>query len=551
MNKRLMTVFLILTIIPVGLLGLLAVYGYRVGEDRHQRRIEALGIERLKTINLQVEQYFHNLETELLKLPRFLESTITVEAETEEVNRGNLTRTDIEKIRNMTRNSYIFRQFFILGEHNTLLYPSKDIPLSEAEQDFLLRTKEIGISRGMFIGGERENMGTTSDASSVPSASADIPTAPKQGFREYGWYTWYLGEGINFIFWRRYENNILGIELNRMAVISDIIRSLPSTDPEAKDQFRVVLKDISGNELYIWGSYNPKGDSETVSMSAANPLSSWKLEYYLPVGTEEGNISRVLPIFGIVSFLVLIIIGLAVYLYRESTREIREAYQKVSFVNQVSHELKTPLTNIRMYAELLENSVPESNKKGIQYIEVISAESKRLSRLISNVLTFAKDQRKAVHFTPTEEILDKIVRDVVENFRPSLEEKSIMPVLDLDAHAKVMLDKAIVEQIVSNLISNVEKYASEGKYLGITTRQTAGTSTIFVSDNGPGIPRKFRERIFVPFYRISNRNTDGIAGTGIGLSIVRSLAKLHSGSAAVAPSNSGTTIKIVLSTPAK
>ncbi len=362
---------------------------------------------------------------------------------------------------------------------------------------------------------------------------------------------------------------IAGIELNRMAVISGVIRGLPATDPEGGDRFRVVLKDVGNNEVYIWGSYVPDdgtdGVSPTATSSVVPPLASWRLEYYLPPGTEQAAAGRIVPIFGVIGFVSLAIIGLAVYFYRESTREVRDAYKKVSFVNQVSHELKTPLTNIRMYAELLENRLPEEDEKGRSYLDIVISESRRLGRLIGNVLTFAREGRNGVTFSPSAEVPDRIVKAVVGNFHASLESKRIHVELDLHAGTTVMIDRDITEQILSNLIGNVEKYAASGGCLGIQTKQFGQTAESFtteitVVDKGPGIPKGLREKVFSPFFRISSKSTDGISGTGIGLSIVRSLAKKHGGSAAVLGgkpagrdrnrvAETGTAVRVMLRTP--
>ena len=99
---------------------------------------------------------------------------------------------------------------------------------------------------------------------------------------------------------------------------------------------------------------------------------------------------------------------------------MRDAAQRVSFVNQVSHELKTPLTNIRMYAELAEEKVPEGEGDGARRcLGIVVSESQRLSRLIGNVLTFAKS--KIQQANPTENIPDDLIRETLEHFRPSLE----------------------------------------------------------------------------------------------------------------------------------
>jgi signal transduction histidine kinase len=533
-NKKLIAAFLILTAVPVGLLGWLAVVGYRSEAERTRQQLEAFGRERLTTVNLQVEQYFTSLESELLGLPNLYEVFTRGPGE-------DTGTAGTEELRELTRENFLFRQVFIFDSDNRMLFPDAERPLSENERDFLLRTKEIGLSRGLFENSSEKHSRT----------------------QEYGWYTWYLGDGINFIFWRGYytaeqeKSVIAGIELNRMAVISGVIRGLPATDPEGGDSFRVVLKDVGNNEVYIWGSYVPaEGIPPTAASSVVPPLASWRLEYYLSPGTEQAAAGRIVSIFGVIGFVSLAIIGLAVYFYRESTREVRDAYKKVSFVNQVSHELKTPLTNIRMYAELLENRLPEEDERGRGYLDIVVSESRRLGRLIGNVLTFAREGRNGGTFSPTAEVPDRIVKAVVANFHASLESKQIHVELDLHAGTTVMIDRDITEQILSNLIGNVEKYAASGGYLGIHTKQygqaaESFTTEITVVDKGPGIPKGLREKVFSPFYRISNKSTDGISGTGIGLSIVRGLAKKHGGSAAVvsgAEPGPGTELRVILKT---
>jgi signal transduction histidine kinase len=534
-NKKLIAVFLLLTAVPVGLLGWLAVVGYRSEAERTRQQLEALGRERLTTVNLQIEHHFSSLESELLGLPNLYEAFTRGAGE-------GAGAAGTAELRELTRENFLFRQVFILDSENRMLFPDAEMPLSENERDFLLRTKEIGLSRGLFENSSEKRTGT----------------------QEYGWYTWYLGEGINFIFWQKGEQKggteqeksvITAVELNRMAVISGVIRGLPATDPKSGDRFRVVLKDVGNNEVYIWGSYVPEeGIPPTATASVVPPLAAWSLEYYLPPGTEEAAAGRIIPLFGVIGFVSLAIIGLAVYFYRESRREVREAYKKVSFVNQVSHELKTPLTNIRMYAELLENRLPEEDERGSSYLDIVISESRRLGRLIGNVLTFAREGQNGAAFSPSEEVPDRIVQAVVGNFRASLESKKIHVELDLHAGTAVMIDRDITEQIVSNLISNVEKYAASGEYLGIQTKQYGQTAKSFtteitVVDKGPGIPKGLREKVFSPFFRISSKSTDGISGTGIGLSIVRGLAKKHGGSAAVISGGGpGTELRVVLKT---
>jgi len=506
MNKKLLIVFLILTIIPVSLLGWLGFVSSRMEKDRALERAFELAAGKLENINLQIRNTISGIENELLGLP-------------------GISDLSVDEIRGFTRKNRFIRQVFILSEDGTLRYPADSIPLSGQERDFLARVKEIGISPGLFLINPEEG---------------------ETGSPGFGWYTWYLGEGVNFIFWKMEGEEIIGFELNRSAVISAVIRGLPDTPLEKGSSFLAVLKDGLGRTVYQWGSYKPREEETAAAViTPEDPLEAWHIHYFLSPRTVADSGTGPLPLYLSIAAAVLGIIGLSVFLYRESTREVRDAYQKVSFVNQVSHELKTPLTNIRMYAELLENRLPAEDEKAADYLGIVTAESRRLSRLIANVLTFAKEKKSGISFNPAEISVDDVVQTVLNNFRPVLQEKGIIAELDLNCGEPVFADRDIIDQIIGNLISNVEKYASSGKYLKIHTMQEGNTAVVTVQDKGPGIPRGSKEKVFQPFYRLSNKLTDGVSGTGIGLSIVRTLAGIHGGSAKILPSEQGTLIKII------
>ena len=270
----------------------------------------------------------------------------------------------------------------------------------------------------------------------------------------------------------------------------------------------------------------------------------WTLQYYSSLATGSGS----MPVNLAASLLALgtVLILLALYFYRENTRELRTASQRVTFVNQVSHELKTPLTNIRMYAEMLEDQVPQEEAKPRSYLKVITDECQRLSRLIGNVLTFAKSQRQELQLHKTPGIPDEIIRNTLDHFRPALESREFQIELNLDAALSQDVDRDLLGQILGNLIGNVEKYDSQGKYLGITSRQGNGTLEIIVQDQGPGIPASQQDDIFQPFQRLSNQLSDGVSGTGIGLSISRDLARLHGGDLTLEPSATGAKFQLTL-----
>ena len=329
---------------------------------------------------------------------------------------------------------------------------------------------------------------------------------------------------------------------------------LPDTDlvePRLANA-RIALVDSQGAAIYQWGHYEPvENEAPLATLPLSPPLGSWKLDYYAPgefvgAGIGRGVLFNVLSGLGVFA---VAMIGLAVYFYRESSRDMREALQRVSFVNQVSHELKTPLTSIRMYAEMLDERLDEADEKPRKYLDVIVAESQRLSRLIGNVLTFGRRQRSALKLHRAVGDVDGVLRAVLGHFDAALRARGIEIVFSGAVSQTAEFDHDALEQIVGNLLNNVEKYAAGADRVEVVSMQDGDTVTVSVTDNGPGISLDEQRRIFEPFYRVSDKLTDGVAGAGIGLSIARELARLHGGDLTLEPTPEGACFRVVLNAP--
>ncbi|MCA9437200.1 MAG: HAMP domain-containing histidine kinase, partial [Candidatus Omnitrophica bacterium] len=307
--------------------------------------------------------------------------------------------------------------------------------------------------------------------------------------------------------------------------------------------------DSQGKSLYQWGAFTPEeGSDPIVSNNLEDPLSSWSLQVFAPSDYLK---SDGLSSYAMSLWLGLIAVGLGLlavgYLViREYTREMREAEQRVTFVNQVSHELKTPLTNIRMYAELLQDEIAEESPSLAKKTRIIAEESGRLSRLIGNILTFSRKERAKLQLHFSKGVLDETIRATLDQFRPLLTAKGIEIDLDLKTPDNVYFDSDAVGQMVGNLLSNVEKYCHPKSRVSLTTFRKGANLVVEIADNGPGISKSEREKIFRPFYRVSNELTDGVTGTGIGLSISRDLARMHGGDLELLPSDTGSHFRITL-----
>jgi signal transduction histidine kinase len=217
-------------------------------------------------------------------------------------------------------------------------------------------------------------------------------------------------------------------------------------------------------------------------------------------------------------------------LWRDVDRELRIATLRSQFVSSVSHELKTPLTAIRMFAETLQlNRVDASTRA--EYLDTIVNETERLTRLLNNVLDFSKieEGRKAYRREATS--LANVVRIAARAMAYPLEQHGFelrvqidesLPPLDVDADA--------LEQAILNLLTNAMKYSGNGRTIELTLTRDGPHAVIAVRDEGIGIAPADQGRIFEKFYRISTPENQRIPGTGLGLTLVDHIVKAHEGS---------------------
>jgi len=204
------------------------------------------------------------------------------------------------------------------------------------------------------------------------------------------------------------------------------------------------------------------------------------------------------------------------------------AQRRSDFVASVSHELKTPLTAIRMYAEMLRDGLVQNDAKREEYYATIAGESERLSRLIDNVLELSRLEQDRRKLDLVVGPLDDAVREASDKLRPHAEREGFRLRLDVESRLPaVRYDRDALTQIVFNLVDNALKYAhrSDRREVVIAVRSAADRVELRVRDFGPGVPPGSLSRVFEPFYRGGDELTRTAKGTGIGLALVRELAE--------------------------
>lgn len=222
---------------------------------------------------------------------------------------------------------------------------------------------------------------------------------------------------------------------------------------------------------------------------------------------------------------LLIVVGLWA-LYRVVRTQLEFAQRQSNFVAAVSHELKTPLTAIRMHGEMLQEGLVEDRSKEEESFRTITSQAERLSRLIGNILLLSKIERSAKP-EPTRGDLVKLVESTTTALLPHVEKSGFSLQLDIPSSVpEVLLDPDSVEQILFNLVDNALKYAKEAgdKRLTLSIEVVDRAISLSVRDRGPGIPESEHKKIFNAFYRLENELTRKNQGTGLGLALVSDLA---------------------------
>jgi signal transduction histidine kinase len=291
-----------------------------------------------------------------------------------------------------------------------------------------------------------------------------------------------------------------------------------------------VIVDEAGHPVSDAGAV--AGASLLVTVPFRQALPTWRVALYQPPGASpRQSVRRQVMLFTTAFGVLLVVIcaGLVVT-YRLVRRETEMARLKSDFVANVSHDLKTPLSVIRMFGETLEMDRVRDEASRREYYRVITRESERLSRLIDNVLDFSRIEggRRRYERVPT--AVEPLVRDVLEAFAYPLTrggfkvEVQVAPELP-----EVPLDAEAVAQALANLVDNAIKYSADRKTLRVEAAIADGELALSVVDEGIGIARDEHRRIFEKFYRVGRSETQGRRGSGVGLALVRHVAEAHGG----------------------
>jgi signal transduction histidine kinase len=383
--------------------------------------------------------------------------------------------------------------------------------------------------------------GIQTEQAAAPQASKVAPSETE--FRQLigesprGTLARFVDNKLNVLVWYRpprFNQYVFGAELD----LSDITRSLQSLVDHLDASLRTeicaaILNDFARPVALSHPGFQANWKRPFVATEVGEMLPHWEVGVYLLDPVRLTTAAQTLRwTLGLLIALLVATIAVGGWLIvTDLKRQLALARQKTDFVSNVSHELKTPLTSIRMFSELLSEGRVADPEKQRSYLQIISAEAARLTRLIENVLDFARLERgeKKYHFKTCD--LASVIRGACETYRPHLEEAGFHFVYHLPEGAiPVSVDPDALAQVVVNLLSNAEKYSGTSREIEVITRRGPEHAAVDVLDRGVGVPSGSEEKIFEKFYRAHDSLGSGIQGAGLGLTLSRQIAEAHGGS---------------------
>jgi signal transduction histidine kinase len=354
----------------------------------------------------------------------------------------------------------------------------------------------------------------------------------------------FVDNKLNVLLWYRPPTEpqlIFGAQLSIPQLIAQIRPLLQQMDSAFSQDICVMLLDdnakpvAASTEPSLHLDFHPNLKRPFVATEIGEALPHWEMAAYLLNPAALTETARTLKLtLGLFIAVLVLAIGIGSWLIvADLNRQLLLARQKTDFVSNVSHELKTPLTSIRMFAELLAEGRVTDREKQKSYLGIITAETARLSRLINNVLDFARLERGEKKYRFQSCDLCEIVRETAETYKPHFETNGFKFDWNVpNDPIMVSSDRDALAQVLVNLLSNAEKYSDSRKEVTLeVTRHSSPLpyAEIKVLDRGVGVPQGSEEKIFEKFYRAHDALSSGIQGSGLGLTFARQIARAHGG----------------------
>jgi two-component system phosphate regulon sensor histidine kinase PhoR len=371
----------------------------------------------------------------------------------------------------------------------------------------------------------------------------DLGTQPPDELRHL--HREYVGQSYLLSYWQRIHAGrrylvIAWHDIGR--IVRETLPTLASDAPSAAHEATPVSHSSAASRVNVIDEegriiYGPplRTGEFTVGVRFPTTLYNWRVQVS-PQASEEiasrVQNRRLLEITMVSLSAIVIVIG-AIAIILVSEKERRVSALKSEFVANVSHELKTPLALVRMFAEMLQSGRVQTDAKRKEYLDIIVRESERLSALIENVLDFARLERGRGSYEFAEGDVGDAITKAANVYRYRAEREGTRLVVDVEQSLpRAHIDERAIQLAVVNLVDNALKYAPDGEEIVVRASSDGESVRVDVVDHGPGVPLDDRQRIFDRFVRLSSRGGESpVRGSGIGLALVKHIAESHGGRA--------------------
>jgi len=324
-----------------------------------------------------------------------------------------------------------------------------------------------------------------------------------------------------------------GVLLNEHFVNDDLIAgTIKPLVATHSPRFAVTISDESQHVLY---SNGPPQNGYLLQNNLDRPFSNWKAAIGL-LDTNVDDLARdsFLHSAGSTLLVIVFLLGGIALTIRATDREARLAQAKSNFVANVSHELKTPLSLISLFSEILELGRVNKEEKKAEYYGIIRHESRRLNKTIDNILDFSRIEAGRKTYQLVVGDVSAVIDSVLSTHRYQIINSGFDIQTDIQPDLPpVLIDRDAIAQAISNLLDNAIKYSGKVKQISITARVLGSDLSIVIADHGVGIPRAEQAKIFEKFYRVGNGLVHDVKGSGLGLSLVKHIIEAHRGTISV------------------
>ncbi len=310
-----------------------------------------------------------------------------------------------------------------------------------------------------------------------------------------------------------------------------------------------LINNIKSEDLYIEvGEERRNLKSKLIHAEILSPLSP-RFKIFISLRSKTFSQFQKLKFF-LISAIILLFFTTLIFgifmIMRDVSRKMELSRLRSEFISNVTHELKAPLSSIRLFVETLMLDRVRNRAERKKYLSIIMNETQRLSRLINNVLDFSKIETGQKDFYFKEMDIREVVKEVIKLFDYELKREKFKLKLDLPKEpVLILIDRDAIYQLFINLISNAIKFSEDVKEISIILKKQKNELKIKVEDKGIGIPEEDLPYIFDKFYRVKNEKTKGKIGAGIGLSLVKHIVEAHGGKIKVKSKEGKGTIFII------